>query len=144
MPEGLNKRRTVAMCISLCLVSAQLMTSAALACEGWPTITKEGEGELPCNFTKIGQKCNMKIDNNTNRVIKINNVEIKGVKANERYEREKIGCNIGKKGFKKGDECTDVIKVLKFEAKTQNEYCILFEDEKTGEMSEPCELLKMV
>jgi hypothetical protein len=121
--------------------------SSACGCETettpWVTFKRvggeatEGAGGT-CEFTAVGQKCQIKFKNVTTRTLAAKTHSLTGVNAASRYGVPSVGCtlNLGM------GECTDELEVTRFEAGINN-YCLLVEDRGTGEQRQFCAGLKM-
>jgi len=99
-----------------------------------------------CKFQNENEVCEIKISVDGAgqgwRVEKVG--ELKGAKAAERYEAVAVGCAKGTLLKKKGDNCVDKIKMIKKEAGTENEWCVLFESEDGKIKGDPeCTKLEM-
>jgi len=125
------------------LAFGAVAVTSALASTVTKSVTQNGMGVGECTFVNVGDKCQIKYtvtgEGDGWKVVG-NNWE--GMKAEERYKKT-VGCTVGKI-LKDGENCTDVIEMVKKEAGTENKWCVSWSDEDGGLQNVPmCTKLKM-
>jgi hypothetical protein len=81
----------------------------------------------PCVFNKVGDKCTVNfIQEGEANEDKVEKAELKGAEAAARYKNVKAGCTAGKV-LKGKEQCSDEIELIKVAAKTENEWCVIWD-----------------
>jgi hypothetical protein len=147
-----HAKLSIAACISLCLITGPLVPGIALACEGeaeevaWLSRENVGgaerRGEPYCEFVRVNERCQIRFRNITARTLKVTSAtgaKILGTEGTTRYRKTVENCvfNLGM------GECTDEIEVIRFVARTVNDYCLEVTDQGTNEHGQTCAALIM-
>jgi hypothetical protein len=140
----LHFKRMLAVSISLCFVISQLAPSLAVACEGggaaWLSVKNIGgvpeRGRGLCQFTAVGQKCQLEFENITFRTLEVLEGKIEN-NGSGRYAKVKEGCT-PKLALLNKENCVDEIQAAKLESPNINDYCMKVKDAGTGEIQNEC------